>query len=508
MTGPAAQENRYMHLQPYARFILDHYLSDAAAAYISIAREMDLPLLQVFASYTEAQLQAYVKQSVQNFLSGVAEGTAIRAGKELIDLWKADKLPGIPKHSVKGVDLTAIFSARKRVFHQFFLQYTQEPREIVALVGELEKLFNQLEEITFAAFVEVREEELTHLNIKLHQFQEELQVANEELQVSNEDLREQVVMRSQVEQELEKDRNYLKAVLENVKEGIVSCNEAGVLTFFNHATRKIHGLPEEALPAEAWASHYNLYQADGTTPLRVEEVPLYRAFKGEKVKDQEIVIVPKEGEARRLLSTGSQIWSSEGKNMGAVVVMRDITEQKKAENEIHQKNRELAQALQALQRTEAQLLHHNTELERRVQERTDLLSASEEELRQTLENTIALNALLQERENLLSNILDQSPVSTVITDAQGIQIRINDAALKLFGVDDASQGLGKYSILKDEILQKQPFFDKIKAVYEQGAVATFETSYNANRLKHVQVKANKEVNVKATIFPIKNTDGR
>lgn len=503
MAVTAAQVNCFVHLQPYARFLLDYHLSEASAAYLAIARQMELPLLHVFASYTEEQLQAYSRQSVQKFLSQIAEGTVFVAGQEMIALWKADRLPGIPKNSIKGVDLTAVFSARKQLFHRFFLQYTQSPQELVALVQELEKLFSQLEATTFAAFVEVRQEELQVLNRKLQEYQEELHVVNEELKSSNEDLREQIQKRAQAEQELEKDRNYLKAVLENVSDGIASCNEHGVLSFFNKAIREIHGLPHQALPAEKWAAHYSLYHADGKTPMSMEEVPLFRTLKGEKVKDQELVIARKEGKPRTLLATGTQILSSEGRNIGAVVMMRDITEQKEAESEVHKKNKELAEALQALQHIKAQLVQDNTELERRVQERTDRLTASEEELRHTLKNTIGLNTLIQERENLLSSILDQSPVSTMITDAEGIQIRINSAGLKLFGIEDASVGLGKYSILKDVFLQDQPFFGAIKAVYTQGKVATFETRYH---VKHVQV--NKDIYVKATIFPVKSAEGK
>ena len=40
-------------------------------------------------------------------------------------------------------------------------------------------------------------------------------------------------------------------------------------TLFNHATRELHGLPEEALPAEDWASHYDLFHPDGVTPMEV-----------------------------------------------------------------------------------------------------------------------------------------------------------------------------------------------------------------------------------------------
>jgi PAS domain S-box-containing protein len=126
----------------------------------------------------------------------------------------------------------------------------------------------------------------------------------------------------------EKESKYLRAILENVSDGIVACNEQGVLSFFNDATRNFHGLPEVAIPAEEWANHYHLYYPDEKTVMAKEDIPLFKAYRGETVKDIEMLIAPVNGNKRKLLATGRQIISSEGKNMGAVVVMHDVTNQK------------------------------------------------------------------------------------------------------------------------------------------------------------------------------------
>ncbi|MBE9114893.1 PAS domain S-box protein [Lusitaniella coriacea LEGE 07157] len=131
--------------------------------------------------------------------------------------------------------------------------------------------------------------------------------------------------------ELQKERQFLQALLESLSDGIVACDAEGVLTLFNQATQTWHGLPQKTITAEEWSQYYNLYRTDGKTPLPKEEIPLFRAFQGEIVRDEQIAIVTKEGEARIVLANGTPILLPTGEKIGAVVAIRDITERKKAE---------------------------------------------------------------------------------------------------------------------------------------------------------------------------------
>ena len=167
-----------------------------------------------------------------------------------------------------------------------------------------------------------------------------------------------ITERKRIEQALQSEQEFLKVLLENLQEGIVACDADGRLTLFNRATREFHDLSEEPLPAEQWAQHYNLYRPDGKTLMAVEEIPLVRALRGEVVRDVEMVIAPWSGHpARTMLASGQAIFDAHGHKLGAVVVMRDITERKRAE--------------ETLQRA-------HDELEERVRERTAHLSAANE----------------------------------------------------------------------------------------------------------------------------------
>ena len=105
-------------------------------------------------------------------------------------------------------------------------------------------------------------------------------------------------------------------------------------TVFNRATREFHGLTETPIPPEHWAEHYDLYMADGKTPLRTEDIPLYRALQGEKVHNLEMVIAPKDAPRRIILANGQPIFDAEGKKIGAIASMHNVTERRRSEAEL------------------------------------------------------------------------------------------------------------------------------------------------------------------------------
>lgn len=126
---------------------------------------------------------------------------------------------------------------------------------------------------------------------------------------------------------------FLEAVLEHLDSGVVACDAEGQLTLLNRASRELHGLSglSDDEPPEEWAQHYNLYRADGITPLPTHEIPLVRALRGEHVRDAEVVIVANHAEPRTLVVNGHSITDGDGVLLGAVVAFQDITARRKAE---------------------------------------------------------------------------------------------------------------------------------------------------------------------------------
>jgi PAS domain S-box-containing protein len=132
---------------------------------------------------------------------------------------------------------------------------------------------------------------------------------------------------------LAKKQEFLNAVLDNIRDGIVACDAEGVATVFNPGVRQFHGIVETPVPAEQWPRRFDLYLPDGATLMRKEDVPLYRALRGETVHNAELVIAPKHGTPRRLLVDGRPL-TVDGALVGAVVVMHDVTEQRRHEERL------------------------------------------------------------------------------------------------------------------------------------------------------------------------------
>ena len=130
--------------------------------------------------------------------------------------------------------------------------------------------------------------------------------------------------------DLVKQKVFLDAILDNISDGIVSCDADGNLKYFNRALRELHGVGQKDLPASQWAQYYDLYHADGQTLMKVEEIPLFIALKEGIAKNIEMVVATKGAEPKIIIANGQRMVSTEGKSLGAVVSMHDITQRKEA----------------------------------------------------------------------------------------------------------------------------------------------------------------------------------
>ena len=130
--------------------------------------------------------------------------------------------------------------------------------------------------------------------------------------------------------ELDKQQEMNRRLLEALSEAVVACDAEGNLTLFNNTARIWHNLDVHDVGPEHWAEYYRLFHADGETPLSMDEVPLMRALRGERIRNQEMTIVVN-GTVRHVLANADPMFASNGQQSGAVVVLHDITERKQIE---------------------------------------------------------------------------------------------------------------------------------------------------------------------------------
>jgi len=134
-----------------------------------------------------------------------------------------------------------------------------------------------------------------------------------------------------LEEQLQTERNYLRALLEQVDVGIIACDPSGRITLVNPAFEAQHSIPAGERSLDRWSEHLQFFDSDGVTPLAPHEAPLARALNGERVHNFEYTVPARDGELRVRRANGTQITDSDGRALGAVVALHDITEQRRAE---------------------------------------------------------------------------------------------------------------------------------------------------------------------------------
>jgi PAS domain S-box-containing protein len=149
------------------------------------------------------------------------------------------------------------------------------------------------------------------------------------------------------------DRHFA-AIVESTHDAIVSKNLDGIIQSWNPAAENIFGYTA----GEAIGKSVTMLMPEG----HEDEEPkiLARVRRGEKIDHYETVRQRKDGSLVNISLTVSPIKNASGKIIGASKIARDVTEQKRVEQKMHEVRGELATL--------------NRELEHRVMERTASLN--------------------------------------------------------------------------------------------------------------------------------------
>jgi serine/threonine-protein kinase len=144
----------------------------------------------------------------------------------------------------------------------------------------------------------------------------------------------QDVQRRQAEDALRRQTMILRSILNSMSEGVLVADAEGKLIHLNPAAERMIGRPLEATLAGTHQAN-EFYRPDRVTPFEPQDMPSARARRGEDVNDVEMFTRPVAG--------GEGIWASAnarplrgetGEIRGSVVVVRNASERKRAEEEL------------------------------------------------------------------------------------------------------------------------------------------------------------------------------
>lgn len=144
----------------------------------------------------------------------------------------------------------------------------------------------------------------------------------------------------------EHERDLLRALIEQSGDGIIVSDAAGVVRIFNPAAERQHGVVRQEVSAPDWSAAYGLLDLEGR-PLPLAETPLYRAVNGEQVTNARWQVRRPDGEVRTLEGTAAPLRTSAHAPAGGVLVARDVTEQRRMEDEQRRMAAELHDAVRA-----------------------------------------------------------------------------------------------------------------------------------------------------------------
>ena len=124
----------------------------------------------------------------------------------------------------------------------------------------------------------------------------------------------------------DRQRRFLDAVLDSLHDGVTACDDQGRIVFVNERMRRLWG--EAALDDEALLDR--LTDADGK-PLRRDDLGLFRALRGDHLRDSEVVLHGPHRRTRHYLVDAHPIAGPDGRTVGAVQAVQDVTRRKRVE---------------------------------------------------------------------------------------------------------------------------------------------------------------------------------
>jgi len=174
----------------------------------------------------------------------------------------------------------------------------------------------------------------------LPQALEELQAALEELHIAQEELRQQNQKLAATRQAVEAERKRYQEMFEFTPDSYLVTDGEGIIQEVNRATAALLHMHQDSLVGKPLA----VFVAEEDRQAFCAQ--LIRLKQLQQAGDWQVRIQPREGASCLTAITVAGVRDPQGNPVGLRWLLRDITERKRAEEEIKQRNEELASLLQ------------------------------------------------------------------------------------------------------------------------------------------------------------------
>ena len=129
----------------------------------------------------------------------------------------------------------------------------------------------------------------------------------------------------------------METVFNSISDGVVVADEEGNFTIFNPSAKRIVGVGMTDSEPSEWTDRYGIFFPDRETPYPAEELPLVRAIQGEASDEVELFVRnPSVQDGVFISVSGRPLQDQSGITKGGVIVFRDVTERKRADEALSQ----------------------------------------------------------------------------------------------------------------------------------------------------------------------------
>lgn len=136
------------------------------------------------------------------------------------------------------------------------------------------------------------------------------------------------------ENKLTEQEEYMQVLTRHASDAIIACDINGKVKFVNQTLKEWVGPLDPEVKPKDWGRAYQLYSIEGDRYLKASEFSLFRALETGKVYKQEFLIKKPGESVRYVQSNGSALKDASGNRLGAMVVLRDITQKVQHEIEV------------------------------------------------------------------------------------------------------------------------------------------------------------------------------
>lgn len=142
-----------------------------------------------------------------------------------------------------------------------------------------------------------------------------------------------VTKRYLAEKELQAEKERLSVTLRSIGDGVITTDIDGRIVFLNRAAEELTGWSSEAAEGKISSEIFHIVNEETQEPCND---PVHQILSGKTVVGQErnIRLVTRDGLSRVIADNGAPILDKDAKVIGVVLVFRDITHEKKTEEEL------------------------------------------------------------------------------------------------------------------------------------------------------------------------------